>query len=37
MCQGQRSLATAKGQSLEALFGLALTTDVRRGELRALK
>ena len=37
MCQGQRPLATAKGHSPEALFVLALMTDVRRGELQALK
>jgi hypothetical protein len=37
MCQGQRSLVTAKGHLLEALIGLALMTDVRQGELQALK
>ena len=37
MEQAQRLLATAKGHSLEALFVLALTTGMRRGEILALK
>ncbi len=35
--QAQKLLATAKGHNLEALFLLALTTGMRRGELLALK
>jgi integrase len=35
--QAQHLLATAKGHNMEALFVLALTTGMRRGELLALK
>ena len=37
MEQSQQLLATAKGHPLEALFALALTTGMRRGEILALK
>lgn len=37
MEQAQQLLVTAKGHSLEALFVLALTTGMRRGEILALK
>jgi len=35
--QARRFLAAAKGERLEALFVLALTTGLRQGELRALR
>jgi integrase len=35
--QAKRLLEAAKGHPLEALFGLALTTGLRRGEILALK
>ena len=37
MEQSQQLLAAAKGHNLEALFVLALTTGMRRGEILALK
>lgn len=37
MEQAQQFLAIAKGHSLEALFVLAITTGMRRGEMLALK
>ncbi len=37
MEQAQQFLAIAKGHSLEALFVLAITTGMRRGEILALK
>ncbi len=37
MEQAQKLLETAKGHNLEALFMLALTTGMRRGEILALK
>jgi integrase len=37
MEQSQQLLAAAKGHPLEALFALALTTGMRRGEILALK
>lgn len=37
MEQAQTLIASAKGHSMEALFVLALTTGMRRGELLALK
>lgn len=37
MEQAQQFLAAAKGHSLEALFVLAITTGMRRGEILALK
>jgi integrase len=37
MEEAQRLLTTARGHSMEALFVLALTTGMRRGELLALK
>lgn len=37
MEQGQKLLNTAKGHNMEALFMLALTTGMRRGEILALK
>ena len=35
--QAQQFMATAKGHNLEALFVLAITTGMRRGEILALK
>jgi len=37
MEQAQKLLETAKGHSMEALFMIALTTGMRRGEILALK